>query len=150
MAEELGHLFSYGTTTLNRIAFQKALDDIGADESAGTDFSLQVLSSHLDRGVELLADNELHAALPARAFKITQRQLAATVAGQLQSPDYLTSRALHAALFPKTDPTLRQATPKTVSSLTLQDVKAYYQHVFRPDLTTIVVIGKVTPARRRR
>ncbi|MGA8185285.1 MAG: insulinase family protein, partial [Terriglobia bacterium] len=144
--DELGQLFSYGTTTLDRIAFQKALDDIGADESAGTDFSLNVLSSHLDRGVELLAQNELHPALPERAFRITQRQLAATVAGQLQSPDYLTSRALHVALFPRTDPTLRQATPKTVSSLTLDDVKAYYQHVFRPDLGTIVVIGKVTPA----
>ena len=144
--DELGQLFSYGTTTLDRIAFQKALDDIGADESAGTDFSLNVLSTHLDRGVELLAQNELHPALPERAFRITQRQLAATVAGQLQSPDYLTSRALHVALFPRTDPTLRQATPKTVSSLTLDDVRAYYQHVFRPDLGTIVVIGKVTPA----
>ena len=144
--DELGQLFSYGSTTLDRIAFQKALDDIGAEESAGTDFSLQVLSSHLDRGVELLAQNELHPALPERAFMITQRQLAATVAQQLQSPDYLTGRALHVALFPKTDPTLRQATPKTVTSLTLDDVKAYYQHVFRPDMGTIVVIGKVTPA----
>jgi len=144
--DELGQLFSYGSTTLNRIAFQKALDDIGADESAGTDFSLSVLANDLDRGVELLAQNELHPALPERAFKITQRQLAATVAGQLQSPDYLTGRALQIALVPKHDPTLRQATPHTVESLTLQDVKAYYNKVFRPDLTTIVVIGKVTPA----
>ncbi|HUZ47011.1 MAG TPA: pitrilysin family protein [Terriglobia bacterium] len=141
---ELDNLFSYGTTTLNRIAFQKALDDIGANESAGTDFSLQVLSGRLDQGIELLADNELHAALPERAFKITQRQLAATVAGQLQSPDYLTSRALHSALFPKNDPTLRQATPETVNALTLPDVKDYYHLVFRPDLTTIVVIGKIS------
>jgi zinc protease len=145
VADELGQLFSYGTTNLNRIAFQKALDDIGADESAGTSFSLNVLSSHLDRGVQLLAQNELQPALPERAFKITQRQLAATVAQQLQSPDYLTSRAIHVSLFPKTDPTLRQATPGTVSSLMLDDVRAYYQHVFRPDMSTIVVIGKVTP-----
>ncbi len=144
--DELGQLFSYGSTTLDRIEFQKALDDIGADESAGTDFSLSVLSSHFDRGVELLAQNELHPALPERAFRITQQQLASTVAQQLQSPDYLTGRAVKVALFPKTDPSLRQATPKTVSSLTLDDVKAYYQHVFRPDLGTIVVIGKVTPA----
>jgi len=68
------------------------------------------------------------------------------VAGQLQSPDYLTSRAISVALFPKNDPTLRQATPKTVSALTLPDVKAYYHHVFRPDLTTIVVVGKITPS----
>ena len=143
--EVLDQLFSYGTTTLDRLAFQKALDDIGARESAGADFSLQVLTGHFDRGVELLAQNVLNPALPEEAFKVVQSQVAATVAGRLQSPDYLTRRALRAALFPKDDPTLREATPSTVSSLTLQDVKAYHEKVFRPDLTTIVVIGKVTP-----
>ena len=71
--------------------------------------------------------------------------VAAAVAGELESPDYLTGKALRAELFPKRDPAQRDATPATVKSLTLQDVKDYYQHVFRPDLTTIVVIGKVTP-----
>src|ERR1019366_5370764 len=52
---------------------------------------------------------------------------------------------LFRSLFPKTDPTLRHATPATVSALTLKDIKDYYQHVFRPDLATIVVIGNVTP-----
>jgi len=141
----LGELFPYGTQTLDRLAYQKALDDIAADESAGTHFSLSVLAPDFDRGVALLADNELHPALPAQAFKIVQQQTARTVAGQLQSPDYLTQRALEQGLFPKTDPVLRQATPQTVSSLALADETAYYEKVFRPDLTTIVVIGNVTP-----
>lgn len=141
----LARLFSYGTTSLNRVAFQKALDQIGADESAGTGFSVQVLASQFDRAVELLADNELHPALPEQAFEIIRPQLAQAVAGQLQSPNFLETQAIHAALFPKNDPTLRHATPQTVSSLTLQDTRDYYQRVFRPDLTTIVVIGKVSP-----
>ena len=148
-AQLLEQLFSYGTTTLDRLAFQKALDDIGASESAGSDFSLEVLADHFDRGVQLLADNELHPALPEQAFLIVQRQLAAAVKGQLQSPNYLTDRAIHKALFPRNDPTLREATPASMSALSLQDVKGYYQRVFRPDLTTIVVIGKVTPEKAR-
>jgi zinc protease len=140
----LDGLFSYGTETLDRIAFQKALDDIAANESAGTDFSLAVLADHFDRGVSLLADNLLHPALPENAFKVVQQETSRTVAGQLKSPDYLTRRALDARLFPKDDPALRQATPSTVSALTHQDVKQYYERVFRPDLTTIVVIGNVT------
>ena len=140
----LSRLFTFGTTSLNRLEFQKALDDIGAGESAGTDFGLQVLAGHFDRGVALLADNELHPALPETAFKVVQKQAADSAAGRLKSPDYLTGRALKAALFPKHDLALRQATPATILSLTLKDVKDYYQKVFRPDLTTIVVIGKVT------
>ena len=146
----LDQLFSYGTRTLDRLAYQKALDEIGAYASAGADFSLQVAADRFERGVRLLADNELDPALPEAAFRIVRRQVADTVAGQLKSPDYLTARALQKALFPKGDPALRQSTPSTVSSLTLQDVNAYYHNVFRPDQTTLVVIGKITAERARR
>jgi zinc protease len=145
----LEQLFDFGTSSLNRVAFQKALDDIGAQASAGTTFRLQVLADQFERGVQLLAENELHPALPEPAFAIVRSQQAATVAGQLQSPDYLTRRALQTALYPKHDPMLREATPTTITSLTLQDVRDYYQSVFRPDQTTIVVIGKVEPERAR-
>jgi zinc protease len=141
----LDQLFSYGTVSLNRIAFQKALDDIGANESAGTDFSLQVLTQYFDRGVQLLADNVLHPALPEKAFLVVRQQVTSTVAGQLQSPGYLASRAVDKSILPAGDPMLRQATPQTVSALTLTDVKGYYRQVFRPDMTTVVVIGRVTP-----
>jgi zinc protease len=141
----LEQLFSYGTTSMDRLTFQKALDEIGANESAGTDFSVQVLSEHFERGVQLLAENELHPALPEAAFKVVRQQVASTVAGQLESPGYLASRAIKAAVFPRGDPSLRQPTPASVSSLTLQDVRDYYKKVFRPDMTTLIVIGKVTP-----
>jgi len=137
-------LFSYGSASLDHQAFQKALDDIGAVESAGSNFSLQVLSDHFDAGVRLLADNVLHPALPAEGFRIVRQQVAATVAGRLKSPDYLTGRALKQALFPQNDPTLRQATRDSVMALKLPDVRGYHQKIYRPDLTTIVVIGNVT------
>lgn len=142
----LDRLFSFGTHSLNRIAFQKALDDIGADESAGTRFYVSALAVHLDRAVALLSDNLLHPALPESAFRILRQQTSRTVAGQLQTPFYLARHAMNAALFPKGDPALRQATPKSVMSLNLNEVRRYYRRVFRPDLTTIVVIGDVTPA----
>lgn len=149
VSDILNQLFEFGTTTLDRVAFQKALDDIGATESAGSGLSVRVLSNNFDRGVQLLADNELNPALPESAFKIIQRRMSATVAGQLESPDYLTTRALHKALLPKEDPVLRETTPQTVDSLTLHDVKDYYNKVFRPDMTTIVVIGNITPSKAK-
>src|ERR1017187_10344858 len=132
----LGGLFSFGTESLDRVAFQKALDDIGANESAGTSFGVDVLTKYFDRGTELLADNLLHPALPEEAFKTVRKQVADSVAGSLDSPDYLSQRALLGALFPKGDPVLRQATTSTVSALTLDNVRAYHKYAFRPDLTT--------------
>ena len=148
--EVLDQLFSFGTTRMDRLSFQKALDDISADESAGSDFGIQVPVAHLERGVQLLADNELRPALPKHAFGIIRRQIASEVAGRLHSPDYLATRSMLAGVYPHGDPTLRQATPQTVSALTLDDVKAYYRSAFRPDLATIVVIGDVEPDAARR
>lgn len=141
----LDGLYSYGTQSLDRIAFQKALDDIAANESAGYRFSLSILKEYFSRGVQLLADNELHPALPEQAFKVTQQQTAQFVAGELKSPGYRTSRALDVGLLPTGDPVLRETTPETVSKLTLADVQKYHADTIRPDLTTIVIIGDVSP-----
>jgi zinc protease len=99
--------------------------------------------------VDLLADNLLHPALPESAFKVVKQEIISSLAGLLKSPSYLSKRALQKALCPKDDPTLREATPETVGRLSLADVKAYYTKTFRPDLTTIVIIGKVTPEKAR-
>jgi zinc protease len=143
--QALDQLFSFGTKSLDRLEFEKALDDIGATESAGADFSLAVLTNDFDRGMELLAQNELSPALPDKAFEIIQPELAGGVAGELKSPGHHAERALESALFPTNDPVQRETTPESVKSLTIQDVKNYYQYAFRPDLTTMVIIGKVTP-----
>jgi len=147
--EVLDQLFAFGTRHLDRLAYQRALDAIGASESAGSDFSIKVLSRDFDRGAELLADNELNPALPKKAFDIIKTQAEQSVAAKNRSPGYLTFRAARAALFPPGDPSLRDPTPETINGLTLNDVKAYYRATFRPDLTTIVVIGKITPVEAR-
>jgi zinc protease len=145
----LGRLFSYGTASRGRLAFQEALDEIGAAESAGTHFSAVALQDHFDRAVELLAENELHPVFRQQDLAIVRRQIAAQIAGELESPGYLTRRALLAGLYPKGDPRLREATPETVKGLSIDDVKFYYHHVFRPDMTTLVVIGEVDPAKAK-
>ncbi|HEV2219824.1 MAG TPA: pitrilysin family protein, partial [Casimicrobiaceae bacterium] len=141
----LASLFDYGTTTLDRSAFHKALDAIAASESGGDDFSLAVPSIDFDRGMQLLADNELHPALPEQAFAIQQQILARALAGELESPQYRMLRALRQGLLPAGDPHLREATPATVDALTLPDARGYLADTYRPDLTTIVVVGDVSP-----
>lgn len=144
-ARLLGALFDYGSTTLDRDAFHKALDDISATENGGTDFGVAALSNQFDRAMQLLADNELHPALPKDGFDVQQQTLARALAGEIQSPQYKMMKALRAGLLPSGDPDLRLPTPESIGALTLQDVKDYHAKTYRPDLTTIVVVGDVTP-----
>nr|AIA91442.1 peptidase_M16_C [uncultured Sinorhizobium sp.] len=78
-------------------------------------------------------------------FQVVRQQVAQAQAGELLSPEHLFSRAIKQAVLPPKDPTLREATPQSIMRVTRDDVQAYYKKVWRPDQTTIVVTGDVTP-----
>jgi zinc protease len=143
-------LLGYGTTRYDRLAYQRQLDEIAAEVSTGASFGLNVTTPHFDRGVQLLADAELHPALRPRDFQIAKQQEYDEVVSAEKSPDQLTRISLVDALYPKDDPARRHPTPQSVQGLTLGDVRNWYATAYRPDLTTIVVVGDVTPAQALR
>ena len=119
VTDVLDDLFSYGTKNLDRLAFQKALDDIAADESAGFDFSLQVLKAGFLARRSIAGGQRVESrASRARHSMSIKPQTAQFVAGRMKSPGYRAGRALNMALLPAGDPVLRETTPQTVSSLT--------------------------------
>jgi zinc protease len=150
VSDVLEQLLAYGTASLDRIAFQRALDDLGATATAGTAFGLQVPVREAERGVQLLAENLLQPALPEAGFEIVRKQVQDTVAGLLRTPTYLAEREVGRALYPEGDPARREPSLEALAKLRLEDVRQYHQRVFRPDLTSIVVLGAVTPEEARR
>jgi zinc protease len=145
----LDDLYSYGTQTMSSTAFQKALDDIAASEKAGYEFALTVSRQDFSRGIQLLADNELHPLFHRNAFAVIKRRALQSVTDDLRSADYAASRALDLALLPSNDPTLREATAATLSKITLDDIKRFHAATVRPDLTTIVLVGNISPEEAR-
>jgi zinc protease len=138
-------LLPFGTTTYDRLALRMQLDAISAEVSAGTTFSLTALSKDFDRGVQLLADEELHPAFPAAGFAAVKAETLGVVKGEVTSPEHQADVALNKALFPPADPAQRFATPESVVSIAPAGVKSYYASVYRPDMCTIVVVGNVDP-----
>lgn len=150
VAQLVGRLLDEGSATRGRLAREQAMDDIGAQHNLGFSFSLKLLKQHFAAGMDLLADAELNPAFPPAAFEVSRRQLAQSLTGLPQTPDHQATQALEAALLPKNDPALREATPESAMALTLDDVRAYHAAAFRPDMATIVVVGDVTPEEARR
>ncbi|MDQ2993139.1 MAG: insulinase family protein, partial [Candidatus Eremiobacteraeota bacterium] len=149
VADLTAALMPFGTTHYDRIGLQREFDKIAASANVGTQFGISTLTANFDRGVALLADEELHPAFDATAFGIVRGQEAKSVADAADSPDHLTEVALANALYPLGDPQRRFATAASVGSVGLDDVKAWFAGAYRPDMTTIVVIGDTTPAKAR-
>jgi zinc protease len=143
--EILAQLMSDGTSSMTKQQFQSSLDRIGAEETAGTSFTLNVLSSQFAAGVSLLAQNLLHPSFKTSDFAAEQRLVEQIVDARSHNPSVQARAAFLKAVLPSNDPALRAATPASVKALTVADVRSYYRHVFCPEMTTIVVVGDVTP-----
>ncbi len=145
----LAALFEDGTRGRDRLAFQRAQDDADSQVSAGTGFGLQTTSRAFERGVALLAENELQPRFEPAAFERARRRAVEGLQTALNSSGTLVERRTAGLLLPPGDPELREPTVAELQALTLADVEAYYAKTLRPDLTTIVVVGDVTPAAAR-
>ncbi len=143
-------LLEWGPADMSRDGWQAAMDRIGAQYSVGTDFSLSVLPEDFDRGLALLADGLLNPAFPQSAFDSQRDLRERDTAGQESSPVYRFRRTLGEALVPPGDPSIRRPTSASIRSITLADLRRYYGQVFRPDETTIVVMGAVDPEKIRK
>jgi len=141
----LDQLFTAGPSNESTYNFFTDIGQIGADERAGSSFSLQVPAVNFDRGMTLLAENELRPSLPSARFSLVRTAVADRVLGLSQTPAYLAEQSLYAALYPKDDAVQRTATPASVEDLSLSDIRAYFNATIRPDLTTLVVVGDVDP-----
>jgi len=142
-------LLPYGTATYSRVGYQTQIDAISATVTNGFAFSLAVPSAGFERGMQLLADDELHPALSPSSFDVVKAERVDALTGDATNPDHLAAVASATALYPDGDSARRFATPESVKALTLADVKAAYAAAFRPDLTTIAIVGDVTPERAR-
>lgn len=146
----MSRLMSFGTARHDRLAFQRAANHIGAMLSVGPQFSLTVMPDELTTGLDLLAEGERQPAFPKPLFHIFRRNYAAAIPGVLASANYRTRQTMAEGLLPADDPKLRHETAKTIRSISYADLKRYYQRTFRPDVTTLVVVGPVDPAHVKR
>jgi zinc protease len=142
-------LLQWGTSTYDRMQYQAQLENIAASADLGTSFSTEVQSKNFDRAMQLLADGMLHPAFPAQAFDLVKNNTTKTLAAVEHQPRTQAAIARTNALYPPGDPRRRRATAATVSAVTLADVKRWYAFAYRPDLTTMAIVGDVKPEEAR-
>ncbi|WP_115855217.1 M16 family metallopeptidase [Kushneria indalinina] len=149
VSEILEGMYGYGSQSRDRQTLRAAVDELGAEERAGTRFGLVVPKARFDDGLALLAEHQLNPSFSEEAFNTLKQQSAQALPGRLQSPGFLNTNAMLGALLPDDDPQRRHMTPESLDSITLEDMKQYFERISRPDMTTMVVVGDVDPEQVR-
>jgi len=149
VARVLAAMFAYGSKSADRMTMQRAQDDADAQIAAGPQFEVETSAQTFDRAIRLLAESELGPRFDGPTFETAQRREIQELATELNGSHTQAMDRAARRLLPPGDPELREPTVEGMNALTLADVEAYYAKTFRPDLTTIVVVGKVTPEAAR-
>ncbi|HEY9084612.1 MAG TPA: pitrilysin family protein [Candidatus Tyrphobacter sp.] len=142
-------LADYGSSNEPFDARRQAIDDMGAQIGFGQDFTADGLARDFDRVVAIVADGEEHPAFPEPWFSRDRGQIANSLTAEARISGEAIDHLYQEHLLAPDDPALRRPDADTVLSITREDLLAYVGRYWRPDLTTIAVVGDVTPQQVR-
>lgn len=123
-----------------------AIDSMGAVVTNGGNFGARGTSADFEAIVKILADGEMHPSFSDPWLSVERGQLANSLQSEDRISGVMVDRAYYGLLSEPNDPSLRYATSSSVGRLTHDDLIAFTKHYWRPDLTTIAVVGDVTPS----
>jgi zinc protease len=139
----------YGSDAYPFALRRKTTDELGAFVTTGESFSAHGQISDFEKIVAVVADGEAHPSFAEPWFSIERGQLANSLQTEESVSGVMIDRAYKELLLASDDPSLRRATPQSVNSITRDDLRAYAAKYWRPDLTSIAVVGNLSPERVR-
>jgi zinc protease len=140
----------YGSASYPFEMRRKTIDELGAMVNNGTNFSAQGMAPDFSRILAIVADGQINPTFPDPWFTLQRDQLANSLQSENNISGVMADRAYAHLLLAPDDPGLRFASRDSVAAITRDDLLKYARTYWRPDLTSIVVVGDVTPEQVRR
>ncbi|MEH2314444.1 MAG: pitrilysin family protein [Nostoc sp.] len=141
-----------GTQTKNALTLAKTLEDRGADlnfgaSREGVSVSGEGLSANLPILIQTLADVLENATFPADQLELSRQRALISLKVQLDDPRGLGRQVFQQAIYPENHPFHSFPTAESLKSVTRDDLLAFYQTHYRPDTTTIALVGDFDPVK---
>ncbi len=150
LADLVAQNLDSGTKTKTELELAAALENRGASLSfaatrEGVDIAAVGLAADLPVVVRQLADVLQNATFPSQPLEISRKRNLVALASELDSPATLARRTFQSTLFPPGHPYHAMRSQASLSGLTREDLVAFYRRHYRPDTTTLVVMGDFDP-----
>lgn len=147
LSEMAGSLLATGTTGKTKAQIDDAVDFLGANLSTGgTGGFASSLTKHTDKILSLFSEVILSPSFPAAEFDKLKTQTLSGLQTQKDDPNAISGNVSSVLTYGKDHPYGEITNEITVSNLTLDDCKQYYQTYFQPGNSYLVIVGDITPA----
>ena len=144
-----------GTRTRNALQISDDLEMLGANLRGYSNLdlsfiSISALTSKLDPSLDLFADVVLRPSFPEEEVKREQKLAIAGIEREQNTPATIGLRVLPALLYgaghPYGNPLTGSGTKESVAKLTREDLVKFHDTWFRPNDSTLIVVGDTTLA----
>ncbi|WP_251957430.1 M16 family metallopeptidase [Nostoc commune] len=135
-----------GTQTKNALTLAKTLEDLGADlnfsaSREGVNVSGEGLSANLPILIQTLADVLKNATFPADQLELSRQRALTSLKVKLDDPSGLGREVFQQAIYPENHPFHSFPTAESLKTISRNDLLNFYQTHYRPDTTTIAIVG---------
>ena len=142
-------MLNQGTKTRSANDISNQLQSIGANLNASsgwdsTNITVQTLTKNFDQALDIFSDVIVHPAFPASEFDLSRRRAIAALMQRQSNPTVVADVVYNKVLYGN-QPYARQLTgdEKALKAITRDDVAAFYNANFRPNNSTLIVVGDV-------
>jgi zinc protease len=153
VANLVASMMNEGTKTKTPEELEEAIGLLGASirvTSSNEDISVEVssMAKNFEKTIALVQEILLEPRWDSEAFELAKSRIINNLKRNAASPDYLASSTLNKLMFGDnilaTDATGTEASVKTI---TIDDLKEYYNKYFSPSITRFLVVGDVDVTR---
>lgn len=139
-----------GTKTKNALAIASIFEDRGTSlgfspSREGVNLSSVFLASDLPVIIEQLGDVLQNSTFPEDELELSLKRNLTSLKSELDNPGSLARRSFQQKLFPKGHPYYAMRTAESLKAIARQDVLNFYKSYYRPDTTTLTLLGDFDP-----
>lgn len=141
----VGQMMMAGTSTRTKDQIDEEVDFIGASLGASsTSISASSLKKHQDKVLDLMADVLYNPVFPKEELEKLKKQSLTALATSKDEPNAISSRLTRAMVYGKDHPYGEVETEVTLSNVTVEDVKEYYNTFFKPNIAYLAIVGDMS------
>lgn len=144
-----------GTPTRDSLKISEELEALGANFTAGANLdnavvNMNALKATMDRALDIYADLILHPAFPQKEFERIQKERLAAIQREKVTPQAMAMRVVPTLLYGKDHPYgipfTGTGTVADVNKMTRENLVKFHDTWFKPNNSTLLVVGDVTMA----
>ncbi len=140
-----------GSDTQTALEMAQALENRGASlefavTREGVSMAGEALASDLPTLLQVLGCALKTANFPETELNLTRQQALTDLKLEGDSPERLARRVFQQAVYPQNHPFHRYPTEQSLTAITRSDILAFYRSHYRPEATTLTLVGDFDPA----